>query len=311
MKYIEVDGLRMSVFSLGTVQLGMTYGLSAHNEKPSKENAFALLDRAMELGVDNLDTANNYGDSEQVIGDWMHSRPGQPKPLVVTKIGPLDHSSPTALEADIRRQVAKCQENLGMRPLDVLMIHDYADYIADPDTVRRVLLQLKEKGECRYTAISAYSRHDYGVIAETGFDAVQIPLNVFDWTQIDNGGIQKLVDAGMMIFVRSAFLQGLVFRKPEDLDPRMDFCKPYLETYHQLCQEFQLSPGALALSFPLSIPGITTVVLGCRNITQVEKNCALIDQVVQLTDEQMKKLHEAFANTDPRVTNPGVWFNHT
>ena len=61
----------------------------------------------------------------------------------------------------------------------------------------------------------------------------------------------------------------------------------------------------------VSIPGVTTAVLGCRNIRQVESNCELIEQTVPLTKAQLSMLHEAFANTDPRVTNPGLWFNHT
>lgn len=84
-------------------------------------------------------------------------------------------------------------KNLGMDTLDCLMLHSF---------------------------------DDYDVIAESGFDATQIPLNVFDWGQIDNGGIEKIANAGMMIFVRSVFLQGLVFHTPEDFDPRMDFCVP-------------------------------------------------------------------------------------
>ena len=59
MKYITAKGQKMSRFSLGTVQIGMTYGLGEHKEKPSEEAAFALLDQAMANGIDNLDTANN------------------------------------------------------------------------------------------------------------------------------------------------------------------------------------------------------------------------------------------------------------
>ena len=87
---------------------------------------------------------------------------------------------------------------------------------------------MKKQNLFRYSAISAYSRHDYGMIAESGFDATQIPLNVFDWGQIENGGIEKIAKSEMMIFIRSVFLQGLVFHTPEDLDPRMHFCVPYL-----------------------------------------------------------------------------------
>lgn len=313
MKYVNAKGQKMSLFSLGAVQLGMTYGLSANNEKPSEEAAFQLLDRAFELGVDNIDTANNYGDSEAVIGRWMEQRRQQQKelPWIVTKIGPLKHGSYDILRDDVMRQVEGCQKNLGTETIDCLMLHNFEDYGDDRDNMQKIFQELKAQNAYHYSAISAYSRHDYGVIAESGFDATQIPLNVFDWSQIDNGGIEKLKDAGVMVFARSAFLQGLVFRKPEDLDPRMDFCKPVVAKYRQICEEFGISPAVLALSFIFSVPGVTTAVLGCRNIRQVESNCELIDQVVQLTPEQMAVLHDAFKDTEERVTNPGMWFNHT
>ncbi len=313
MKYISTKGVDLSRFSLGTVQLGMEYGLGEDKAKPSEEKAFALLERAMELGVNNLDTANNYGDSEAVIGRWLRVRKAKKKelPWIVTKIGPFKHDSYDVLRDDILTQTENCIKNLGMEQLDCLMLHNFEDYEQDQDAIRKIFEEMKRQGLYHYSAISAYSRHDYGVLAESGFDATQIPLNVFDWSQIDNGGLEKLEKSGMMVFVRSVFLQGLVFKTPETLHPRMDFCKPYVERYQSFCKEFTLSPAVLALSFVLSLPGITTTVLGCDNISQLEDNAKLIDETVILTKEQMNKLHEAFAEVDPRVTNPGVWFNHT
>lgn len=311
MKYVKSKGLELSVFSLGTVQLGMDYGLGEHTQKPQEEYAHALLNRAVANGVNTLDTANNYGESEKVIGRWLKTLDKSKRPLVVTKIGPLDHSSPANLRADIIRQTEKCMENLGVNQIDILMVHSFEDYEQDQETVRETFEEMKQKGMIRKSAISAYSRHDYTVLAKSGFDAVQIPLNVFDWSQIDNGGLQALQEAGMAVFVRSVFLQGLVFLKPEELDPRMDFCRPYLEKFIQLCSRFEMSPAVLALSFVLSVPGVTTVVLGCQTLEQLDNNCELISQVKKLTDEQMMLLHEAFVDMDPRVVNPGVWFNHT
>ena len=175
--------------------------------------------------------------------------------------------------------------------------------------MRKIFADIKAQGLYDYSAISAYSRHDYGVIAESGFDATQIPINVFDWGQIENGGMQKLADSSMMIFTRSVFLQGLVFHTPEDLDPRMDFCFPYLKRFIELYKEFELSPAALALSFVLSLPGVTQAVMGCDTADQVEANCKLFDQTVTLSRDQLDKLHDAFHDIDPRVINPGTWFN--
>lgn len=313
MKYITARGQNLARFQLGTVQLGMTYGLSSNNEKPSEESAFELLDKSMELGVDNLDTANNYGDSEATIGRWLAKRrtEGKDVPWVVTKIGPMKHGSYDILRDDVLRQTEGCCKNLGVDTLDCLMLHNFSDYEQDVDAIQKIFAEMKAQNLYKYSAISAYSYNDYNMIAESGFDATQIPLNVFDWSKIEDGGIEKLEKAGMMVFARSVFLQGLVFRTPEMLDPRMDFCVPYVAAYRKLCEEFELNPGVLALSFALSVPGISTAVLGCRNIKQVINNCELFDQTVELTKEQMEKLHNAFHNTDPRVINPGVWFNHT
>ena len=313
MKYFSGKGLDLSLFSLGTVQLGMDYGLGPDTAKPSTEMAFELLDRAMELGVNNLDTANNYGVSESVIGQWLSRRRSaqQPTPWIVTKIGPLKHGSYDILRDDILRQTDGCCKTLGMETLDCLMIHNFEDYEQDPDAISKVFAELKADGRIRLSALSAYSRHDYGVIADSGFDATQIPMNVFDWSQIESGGMKRLSDSGMLIFVRSVFLQGLVFLRPEDVDPRMDFCVPYLKRYLALSEEFGLSPAVLAMSFVLSIPGVSTLVLGCQRIGQMIADCDLIEQTVKLTDSQMEKLHAAFTGIDPRVINPGVWFNHT
>ena len=313
MKYVEAKGQRMSAFSLGTVQLGMSYGLGVDKEKPSEETAFSILDTAMENGIDNLDTANNYGDSEAVIGRWLKKRREEKKalPWIVTKVGPFKTGSYDELRDDILYQTEGCLKNLGMNTLDCLMIHNFEDYENRPDEVRKIFEEMKEQKICKYTALSAYSRHDYGLIAESGFDATQIPLNVFDWGQIENGGIEKIAKSGMMIFVRSVFLQGLVFKTPETLDPRMDFCAPYLQKYLDLCREFELKPDELALSFVLSLPGVTTAVMGCDNVKQVQDNCGLFDRTVQLSEKQMGMLHDAFRGIDPRVINPGVWFNHT
>ena len=312
MKYVQTHGLNLSSFQLGTVQLGMEYGLGEKN-KPSEERSFAILDRAMELGVNTLDTADNYGTSESTIGRWLAKRRAEGKelPWVITKISTLKHGSYDIVRDDILRKTEMCQKNLGMDTLDCLMIHSYEDYADDRDNVQKVFDELKAQKAYHYNAISAYSRHDYGVIADSGFDATQIPLNAFDWTQIDNGGMEKLEKSGMMVFTRSVFLQGLVFHTPETLDPNMSVCLPYLKRYIELYKEFGLDPAAMALSFALSVPGVTAAVLGCDNVKQLESNCDLIDRTVKLTQEQLEKIHDAFRNIDPRVINPGSWYNHT
>lgn len=309
MKYYSFHGENLSFFALGTVQLGMDYGLGDMTAKPSVEKAFEVLDCAAENGINVLDTANNYGDSEKIIGQWLKKRrsAGKTTPFVVTKIGPLCHDCAKALQNDIIRQIEVCRKMLDTDTLDMVMVHSFEDYSEDRAVVTDVLNELQQKKLFRFKGISAYSRHDYRVIAESGFEATQIPLNAFDWSQVDNGGIDSLRRADMNIFVRSVFLQGLVFLTPERVEERMAFCREPLKKYLTLCEEFNLSPEILALSTVLSIRGVNSVVLGCQTPNQVMLNCRSIDEVVNLTDSQLDRIHDTFRDIDPRVVNPGAW----
>ncbi len=309
MRYLSFKEEKISAFSLGTVQLGMAYGLGEFAVKPTKEEAFSLLNTAKNGGVNVLDTANNYGDSEQIIGEWLATLPPEERPFVVTKIGPFDHSSKEALRADIISQTENCLKTLGVSTIDMMMIHSFADYDKNKETVSATLEELKAGGKIRYTGVSVYSEDDYFVVAKSRFDAVQIPLNVFDWRQIENGGIKAIADAGIAIFARSVFLQGLVFLSLDELDPRMDFCRPYLEKYKALCEKFNMSPAVLALSYVLSVTGVISVVLGCQIEKQARDNCLLMDDVRTLSEAELSELHDAFANIDPRVIDPRQWFN--
>ena len=68
MKYNETKGVSISELSLGTVQLGVSYGINNQSGKPDRTQAFGILDTALTNGISALDTAAAYGDSEQVIG---------------------------------------------------------------------------------------------------------------------------------------------------------------------------------------------------------------------------------------------------
>lgn len=167
--------------------------------------------------------------------------------------------------------------------------------------------ELKQSGEIRCIGASAYSHHDYGELAAAGFDAVQILVNLFDWTQIENGGLKKLEESGMMIFVRSIYLQGLVFKDPETLDPHMEFARETLVKFRALCEKYRLTPACLALSYALSLPGVTSLVLGSEKVEQVQQNIELLQTAPQLTEEQLKEIHDTFYDTPARVLNPSKW----
>lgn len=307
MKKTRVKGVDISVLSLGTVQLGLNYGINNADGKPNQATANEILDCAMANGINTLDTAGAYGDSEVVIGNWLRGVPQEKRPFIVTKAAQLDHSSIKALRKDLFDRVAVSKKRLGVQQLDILMLHHFDDYMCDKDNVRKVMHELKDAGEVRMIGASAYSFHNYEEIANTGFDATQIPINLFDWGQIDNGGLKKLETSGMMVFVRSVYLQGLVFQTPDTLAPHMEFARETLVKFGGLCQKYHLMPAQLALTFALSLPGVTSLVLGSEKVEQVRQNVELLQNAPQLTKEQLKELHDTFCDTPARVLNPSEW----
>ena len=309
MRTVNIKGLDISVLSLGTVQLGLNYGINNADGQPSEEQSFGILDAAMETGVNTLDTAAGYGDSEHVIGEWLKTVPEEKRPFICTKAKNLDHSSLSALRASLKATVEESKKRLGLSQLPLLMLHSCDEYTCDEENMKLCFRELKESGDILYSGISAYAHHDYGRIADSGFDATQIPLNIFDWRQIDNGGLKKLQDSGMIVFVRSVYLQGLVFKKPEDLDPRMEFAGETLKKFRALCGRYGMDPATLSLSFVLSLPGVTSLVLGAEKTEQVRQNAELFEKAKVLNEEQMEEIHENFRDTEFRLLTPSEWFN--
>ena len=309
MKINTVKGQDITILSLGTVQLGLNYGIHNDSGKPSLETSFRILNAAMEAGINTLDTAAGYGNSEEVIGAWLKTVAEDQRPFIVTIAAKLYHSSLEALRADLQSRVASSKARLGLPQLPMLMLHNCDDYLCDKENVKLVFDELKASGEILYAGISAYSNHDYGELASSGFDAVQIPVNIFDWGQIENGGLQKLKDSGMMIFVRSVYLQGLVFQDPDSIPERMAFCRDTLIKFRNLCKKYQLSPAVLALSYALSLPGVTSLVLGSETVEQVQQNARLLKEAVTLSPEQMAEIRENFLDTELRILNPSMWPN--
>ena len=98
-----------------------------------------------------------------------------------------------------------------------------------------------------------------------------------------------------------------MFQDPDTLPERMVFCKETLLKFRSLCSKYQLSPATLALSYALSLPGVTSLVLGSETVEQVRQNAELLSSAVTLSPTQMAEIRENFVDTDSHILNPGTW----
>lgn len=300
MRSKELKGLQLSELTLGTVQLGIPYGLKADAKAATAAQVRSVLSCAYELGISSIDTASVYGDAEEKIGLWDKVC----SVVVTTKVCDLDTSSASALRESMKMQVHRSQVRLRISCIPILMVHHFEEYYEHKEAFDLAFAELKQEGRILYSGVSAYSSDDYFKIADSGLDTAQIPVNILDWMQIETGGVKALADAGMIVFARSIYLQGLLLRKPETLPPYIAFAGETLERFIWLCDLYGMTQKDLALSYILSRPEVSSIVIGCRNEEQARGNCEAYDRCKRLTSDQLFEIRELFRCSDKKIILP-------
>ncbi|WP_062350327.1 aldo/keto reductase [Herbidospora yilanensis] len=166
-------GRDVSVVGLGTWQLGADWG------DVSEETAFAVLETAVETGVDFFDTADVYGDgrSEQFIGRFIKDHPGI---LVATKMGRRVEQTPENYNlGNFRAWNDRSRQNLGVDTLDLVQLHCPPTPVYSSDEVFDALDTMVAEGRMKNYAVSVETREEaLKAIARPGVASVQIILNM-------------------------------------------------------------------------------------------------------------------------------------
>jgi aryl-alcohol dehydrogenase-like predicted oxidoreductase len=265
------------------------------------DESLLALRRAIELGVNLIDTALAYGDghSEQLVGEIVRATPH--KIYVATKVPPKNRvwpASPTTPLDEVFPYdyiIASAEEslrNLQLETIDLLQLHVWTDAWVEREEWRRAFEDLKRAGKIQSAGISA-SEHDPDSVLlamRTGLvDAVQVIYNIFD----------QAPEAHLLPLARELNI-GILARVPLDEGalsgimteattfPPGDFREFYFKdnrkaqvVQHVDALKRDLGPGAsvadTALRFCLSHPAVTSVIPGMRTRRHVESNTALSD----------------------------------
>ena len=159
MNYTDIKGLHLSFLSLGTVQLGLDYGISNASGKPDLSTAFAILDKALERGINSLDTARGYGNSESVIGEWLKGVPAGKKADEVKRVSELlkitDVSSKLIknLSKGYKQRVGLAQALIGNPPVLIL---DEPTVGLDPQQILEIRTLIKKLGKNHTVILSSH-----------------------------------------------------------------------------------------------------------------------------------------------------------
>ncbi len=248
---------------LGTVQFGLDYGINNSTGKPALSEARRIIEAAAAAGIEVLDTAADYGDSEDVLGRLLNGRGNF---RVVTK---------TSRSGDAAGSVRRSVTRLGLQQLYGVLVHDFDQYLANPG-LWTDLQKLRDNGTVKKIGFSLYfpSQLDELFRRKISFDLIQAPYSILD--QRFENSFRELASKNIEVHVRSVFLQGLVFRDPESLPSLFQPVVSKLRALGQMAKETGKSIQSLCLTFANACAGIDRIIIGVDSKENLESNIAAI-----------------------------------
>ncbi len=292
---------RISKLGIGTVQFGLDYGISNRDGKIPFSEVQKILELASKAGISLLDTASQYGDSEQVLGSVLpKSHPFQ----IVTKTpGFKTNKIHSEHGTTLKKTFYKSLENLNMKSLFGLMIH-HADDLLTPggEYLFETMEDLKSSGMVSKIGVSVYSAAQIDLIIDRfPIDLIQVPVNLLDQRLIQSGHIRALKQAGVEIHARSVFLQGLLLMNPDVLPAYFSSIRQHLKEFHANCIRENISPVFVCLDFILNHPEIDRVLTGVCSQKELED---ILDATMM---GKLSMEYAGLACQDESIIDPSKW----
>lgn len=318
------QALRCSEIGFGAWAIGGSWGTQADGD------SLAALNRALDLGVNLIDTAAGYGDgrSEKLIAHVLRDRLAAGKTnkiFVATKTPPADGIWPPSpycraderyAERYLRENVATRCANLGTDKIDLLQLHTWTRAWNRNPTPFKILRALQAEGKLGLIGVSTPEQDQNCVIdlMRGGWvDSVQVIYNLFEQEPAAEL-LDVAKECGIGVIVRVAFDEGVLTGKftKDTTFAADDFRANYFEGDRLTravarAEEIRLdlagsdySMAQAAIKFVLAHPAVSTVIPGIRNVAQADANCRVSDLPAMGT-ELLTKLHR-------HNWRRGVWY---
>jgi len=290
---------------LGTAQLGFNYGIAnaGKTEQPTQTTANAIVQEAWENGIQEFDTAQGYGKSEQALGDALSKLGVSAEALVTSKFDPaLDHLDRNVLSNAVGESLSR----LGVPSLYGMMLHKEEMLSAWDNGLSKIFHTFVVSGKIKHIGISVYSPEKAIQALNTdGIDMVQLPTNILDRRFETAGVFQLAEEKKKKIYIRSVFLQGLILMDADEIPEKMSFAKPVIEELESISNELKLSRKQLALDYIKSEMPDAKVVFGADTPLHVKENVACWEG--ELPPSSVDRVKMVFDRVDEKILNPTLW----
>jgi len=319
--YLGRTGLQVSPLCLGTMNFG---------PQTSEADSFAIMDRALELGINFFDTANVYGwkmgegVTEQIVGRWFAQGGGRREKVVIAtkvygRMGEWPNQSRLSAR-HIRDAVEGSLKRLQTDYIDLYQMH-HVDRYTPWEEVWQAMEVLVQQGKVLYVGSSnfagwhiaqaqeiAKSRNFLGLVSE------QSLYNLSDRT-VELEVIPACWDYGLGIIPWSPLAGGILGgalqkakegrRTSERAQKRIEELHPQLEAYESLCAELGEQPADVALAWLLNNPAVTAPIIGPRTIEQLDGSLRALE--IEMNDEVLAKLDQIWPGPGGEAPEAYAW----
>jgi aryl-alcohol dehydrogenase-like predicted oxidoreductase len=282
--------------ALGTVQFGMPYGIANHGTQVTRSEAARMIHRLSECGVDTIDTAIGYGESEAVLGSI-----GVKNFKVISKLPKLPCEI-VDVENWLRKELINSLMRLKIDSLYGLLLHHPEDLLGPQgDALAHSIKKLKIEGLITHSGISIYTVNNLETYVNAiDVDILQAPFNVMDRRLVDSGWISTLKLRGTMIHTRSVFLQGLLLMSQESLPVQFKPYQPLFNRWYDYLRVEKATALEACLTFPLSFSEIDRIVIGANSLMQ-------LNEILQTTSKAFQISPPDIASQDEGLIDPSRW----
>jgi aryl-alcohol dehydrogenase-like predicted oxidoreductase len=282
---------------LGTVQMGLDYGVNNYSGKISFSESCAILLEAYKNGIIVLDTAEAYGNAHQVIGDFHRLNP-KVKFKVITKI-----PDNTVID-EVEQKIKKYCEELHTDVLEVLMFHSFDTY-KNCNKDLDVLESLKRDGVIKHIGVSTYTNEQIEeLLLDDRISVVQLPFNLLDNESIRGDLLKKLKIKGKIVHTRSAFLQGLFFAESSKNKLIYNELSDEIDVVKKIAESENTTIINLAQSYCVNQKNIDNVLIGVDSVKQLVDNLEALNYVISVKSKSKINAIKV-KNTD--LLNPSLW----
>lgn len=284
---------------LGTAQFGLDYGINNNEGKLNEKKINSILDFAFEHNIRFLDTAEAYGDSQKTIGDY-HKKFGQ-KFEIITKF----NSKETYLPLKLSEKVKQNLEILNVDCLYCYMFHSFNDFKLFFLQYKVEIEDLKKRGLIKKLGVSVYTNEEAEQLLKYDkIDIVQLPYNLLDNANKRADIIERLKKRGVEVHTRSTFLQGLFFKKEEELPNKLKVLLPYVQELKRIAKENVLDLNSMSLNYVISQKNIDNVLIGVDSVEQLIENMDVLNQTLPESVIQEIDLIDV---KETALLNPSNW----